>query len=321
MPDDRVNNLINALDDPSSREEAVRTLGTLGDRRAVVPLGRVLLAPDGGGAMAYRVRQMAAEALAKLGDPDGVPFLIDALEDRNGRVRLTTTEALGEIGDARAVPALVDVLADDNAEVRAAAVKALGDIRVEDDTVPAAMVALLADPEDAVRDATASAFTTLGQIATAALMEALKHANSTVRGAAADLLGDLGDEATAETLRDVAFGDSSNWVRSRAQTALKKILPDHYQGPLVRREVNLTPPPDTIELIRRQGPEWPSLQPAKRASSPTDADKFTTGAMTVDEIKRILDQIDIRLANGEITEATYNRLVERWESRLRQLKD
>ena len=48
-------------------------------------------------------RWKAAEALGRLGDPDAVEPLIDALWDDDSRVRLKAAWALGQIGDSRAV--------------------------------------------------------------------------------------------------------------------------------------------------------------------------------------------------------------------------
>ena len=40
---------------------------------------------------------------------------------------------------------------------------------------------------------------------------------------------------------------------------------------------------------------------------------------TVVEIQATLDNLDMRLAAGEISEATYNRLYTKWEARLKEL--
>ncbi len=41
---------------------------------------------------------------------------------------------------------------------------------------------------------------------------------------------------------------------------------------------------------------------------------------TVDEIRALLDSLDMQLATGQISEATYNRLVEKWQKRLEELE-
>ncbi|MBN1883386.1 MAG: HEAT repeat domain-containing protein [Deltaproteobacteria bacterium] len=54
----------------------------------------------------HEVRERAAEALGKLGDPRAVEPLIELLEDENLFVRYFSAVALGEIGDARVIRSL-----------------------------------------------------------------------------------------------------------------------------------------------------------------------------------------------------------------------
>lgn len=42
---------------------------------------------------------------------------------------------------------------------------------------------------------------------------------------------------------------------------------------------------------------------------------------TADEIRAYLDQLDVKLASGEITEGTYDKLYKKWEARLKELGD
>jgi HEAT repeat protein len=53
------------------------------------------------------------DALGKIGDPQALPALLEALKDENGYVRRAAAEALGEIGDPQAVPALLEALKDE----------------------------------------------------------------------------------------------------------------------------------------------------------------------------------------------------------------
>ncbi len=57
--------------------------------------------------------------------------------------------------------------------------------------------------------------------------------------------------------------------------------------------------------------QQPSSQPA--------SDTLKT-PKTVEEIEALLDNLDMQLASGKISEATYNRLVEKWQKRLEELK-
>ncbi len=41
---------------------------------------------------------------------------------------------------------------------------------------------------------------------------------------------------------------------------------------------------------------------------------------TAEEIRAYLDQLDMKLASGEISEKTYEKLYEKWEARLKELE-
>ena len=62
-----------------------------------------------------------------------------------------------------------------------------------------------------------------------------------------------------------------------------------------------------------QGMQQPAQQPAP---APSAAPAVPTTAV---EIQATLDNLDMRLAAGEISEATYNRLYTKWEARLKEL--
>ncbi len=56
------------------------------------------------------------------------------------------------------------------------------------------------------------------------------------------------------------------------------------------------------------------------APPPAPAPSTASAPTTPEEVQAIIDGLDVRLANGEITEETYNRLVARWEEKLRQMR-
>jgi membrane protease subunit (stomatin/prohibitin family) len=58
-------------------------------------------------------------------------------------------------------------------------------------------------------------------------------------------------------------------------------------------------------------------QPAQQAAPPASAAPAVP--QTAEEIQATLDNLDLRLAAGEISEATYNRLYTKWETRLNEL--
>ncbi|MFW5696463.1 MAG: HEAT repeat domain-containing protein [Phototrophicaceae bacterium] len=319
--DARLEMLIARLDDPAEREGAIAALGTFNDARAVDALARLLLAGDGGDAMAYRTRVQAAEALGATGHPAALSPLLIGLDDEHAAVRAAAAEALGRLGDARAVDPLVGALEDARDTVRAAALDALGRLATADADVPVApLIDRLADPEDALRQQARDVIAAQGMAAFDALVEALRDPNSTIRGAAADLLGLLGDERIRTPLKDVLLNDSSRWVRSRAKAALDTLPPAETPFPRVRRgddAPGVAPPRDTINLMRSQQADWSTLLSGRQGTGSTPA--LDPDDLDVAEIRDLLDQLDLRLINGEISEATYNQLVARWEQRLKEL--
>jgi hypothetical protein len=117
--------LTQALNDEDElvRRDAAKTLGEIGDTRAVEPLIQALEDEESG------VRMYAAMALAKIGDAKAVEPLIQALEDEESGVRREAAEALGEIGDERAIEPLIQALEDEHPMVQVAAKEALKKIR------------------------------------------------------------------------------------------------------------------------------------------------------------------------------------------------
>lgn len=70
-------------------------------------------------------RQDVTYVLGEAGDPEAVPVLIDALRDTDPLLRQLAAEALGKIGDEQAAePLRLAALRDDNERVRRAATKA-----------------------------------------------------------------------------------------------------------------------------------------------------------------------------------------------------
>ena len=137
-PVEAVEPLVEALKDKHAdvREMAARTLGDIGDRRAVPGLIDALAAA--GADESYRVRQRVVEALGKLGDPRAVEPLLGVREPGDKTLGLLVITALGRIGDRRAGPALIAALKSARLEGREAAAIALG--RIKD---PAAVEALI----------------------------------------------------------------------------------------------------------------------------------------------------------------------------------
>lgn len=106
----------------SMRGSAARSLGRLGDRRALEPLQGLLADPY------FTVRAEAVEALGDLGDRAAVPALIERLDDEDLNVRHFAARALGKLGDPAAVPALIKQLSNENPRLRMAVAEALAEI-------------------------------------------------------------------------------------------------------------------------------------------------------------------------------------------------
>src|SRR5205809_1688854 len=95
------------------------------------------------------VRAAAARSLGRLGDPRAVPPLIDVLADSGPEVRSAAVEALADLGDPRAIGPIAGLLKDPVADVKR---NALGALSHFDQAVPTApVVALLEDPDADVR--------------------------------------------------------------------------------------------------------------------------------------------------------------------------
>ena len=183
--------LVAALRDNDSgvRQQAAVALGRLGDPRALAPLVAALRDNDSG------VRQQAAAALGWLGDPRAVKPLVAALEDNKYWVRQQAAAALGRLGDPRAVKPLVAALEDNKYWVRQRAAAALVSLGWQ--PVDETQLALLA-----VAQQNWDRAVSLGSVALAPLVAALRDNDSGVRQQAAAALGRLRDPRAVEALRN-----------------------------------------------------------------------------------------------------------------------
>jgi hypothetical protein len=151
----------------------------------------------------FGIRLASASALAATG-ADAVPALTQVLVD--GEVReierstygklYPVVSALNKIGPAAraAVPALVRVLGDANNSVRETAAEALGAIGPDASSAVAALIAVLGDPDWTVRTNAARALGQIGraaQVAVPALQKAQEDTNQFVRKAAGEALANI----------------------------------------------------------------------------------------------------------------------------------
>jgi membrane protease subunit (stomatin/prohibitin family) len=60
-------------------------------------------------------------------------------------------------------------------------------------------------------------------------------------------------------------------------------------------------------------------QVSQQSGAPQAAAAPGSAPQTKEEIEAMIDSLDVKLMNGEITEATYQRLLEKWQARLKEL--
>jgi HEAT repeat protein len=103
------------------RGSAAVALGKMGPAAvSAVPLLRKAMRSEGGGWW------IAADAIGKIGGPDAVPALIEALENKDDDIRLVAIRQLGDLGGASSARALKKAQKDDSRELnRKAATEAL----------------------------------------------------------------------------------------------------------------------------------------------------------------------------------------------------
>ena len=117
---DKVQNLLEAVNDPDKRWESITALGDKGDKRAIEPLRKFTRHAD------PQIRGAAVIALGKIGGSQVVEPLIEVLDKEEGTViRQFALDALGEIGDSKTVPAIKKASMDENASIRKHAQDAL----------------------------------------------------------------------------------------------------------------------------------------------------------------------------------------------------
>ena len=189
------------------REQSAKTLGYIKDPQAVQGLSLACRDRDGA------VKSAAAEAIGKIGDPKGIPPLIKLFKDTSKIVRETAGTALVHIG-APSVTALLETLKDPHFVVRCHGVRALGGMTtdyqigrawVKEPRVVEALVALLKDPDRAVREDATIALGNIGDPAAVdSLLETMK--DGTVKRHAIASLGMIGDPRALPAVLDALKG-------------------------------------------------------------------------------------------------------------------
>ncbi|GJL66923.1 MAG: hypothetical protein NPIRA05_18940 [Nitrospirales bacterium] len=187
---DEIDIQIDLLQDPEwvVRQEAVITLGEMGDERCIEPLARCLRDGD------WQVREAAVEAVAMIGSP-AVDILLRYLRDWDSRKY--AIKALGKINDERVLDPLISMLKND--EFKDDATNALAELGL-----PAVekLVIALNDKDEFVRKQSILA---LGEIKDPAavdpLIENLKNDDWWVRLTSAAALEKIGDPRGRDAIK------------------------------------------------------------------------------------------------------------------------
>lgn len=168
-----------------------------------------------------RLREVAASALAEIGDVQALQPLIAALEDESAEVRDAAAMALGELRDSRAVLPLIAQL--DNAETQQVAAWALATIG-DQRAIPALLAVLESEAADAMRG---MAVRSLGRMSDGenvdTFLSALKDRSHLVVIEACKILGELQEDSASEVLFEVFTAAENPRVSLNAAVALAKI--------------------------------------------------------------------------------------------------
>lgn len=164
------------------------------------------------------LRQTAADALGKIGEPSVEPFLIQTLRDPEPAVRAAAVRSLGRLSPKSqgAGAVLLSLLRDPDLAVRRAAAQALGTIDGPAALAPA-VAAHLTDSDPAVREAAAHALSLMeAREVWEALAAGAADAHPAIRQWAVAALGESGRGRTLAVLADRVRCDRAPEVRAEA---------------------------------------------------------------------------------------------------------
>lgn len=203
--------------DKSQREHVIAALGSLRAQEAIDPISQIL------GDKSLGRRYVAAWALGEIGEPGGIPALLQALNDDDSEVRKYATRALIKLNQS-AVQPLIAYLATAPQQGGAGAIRALGDI-----ADPRALTPLLAQVEGVNRE---EVFLALGKLkdprAEGALLKGLADPDWQVRMKAAMALGPVGSAAAVAPLQRT-LEDDVHVVREWSARSLEVITGQHLK--------------------------------------------------------------------------------------------
>ena len=203
--------------DKVQREHVIAALGSLRASEAIAPISQVL------GDKTLGRRYVAAWALGEIGEPAGIPALLQALNDDDTEVRKYATRALIKLNQS-AVEPLIAYLATAPPQGGAGAIRALGDI-----ADLRALDPLLSQVNGVNRE---EVFLALGKLkdprAEGALLKGLTDPDWKVRMKAAMALGPVGSAAAVAPLQ-ITLEDDVHVVREWSARSLEVITGQHLK--------------------------------------------------------------------------------------------
>ncbi|MCA9456199.1 MAG: HEAT repeat domain-containing protein [Nitrospiraceae bacterium] len=213
---DSVAEHISALDDEDwgVREDAAVALGRLGDPRGVQPLIRTLRDSD------RAVREAATAALKALGEP-AILSLGFCLQDLNPQVQESAACILADIANEQVLDPLLSAALSPNWIVRMSAAKGLS--RIQNSLAIDTLILLLQDKVPAVREEAGRAIQAIGNTSIPKLLEKLKDQNWKIRLRAVEALTLLKPLEAVGHLMILVLEDSDTAVRQDAVRALGQI--------------------------------------------------------------------------------------------------
>ncbi len=267
------------------RANAARSLGKLGDRRAVDELialvereAATLSVDDGRGSLKRKpwspAYNASIEALAELGGPraaEVVAKLLEAATHEDDRKRLV--QALGKIGHADSTSALIGLIKGADPVLTPAAIDALREIRSVEAVEP--LIEALSSDSYRIRDVAAR---TLGKIGDPRAFEPLEALLSDeefkVRKASVWGMRDIEHPRRAEVLMAVAWGADSELakagiaaLRELKESGLEEPLGRYYDSGDAKRRwaimkiLGAFDSPEAVELLKRGlGAEDPTVR-------------------------------------------------------------
>src|SRR5262249_51224592 len=116
-----------------------------------------------------------------------------------------------------------------------------------------------------------------------------------------------------------ALGNLDDYMKFKAARALSDAAnnPGGSAGAGIGLGAGIGPGANMAGMLGQslQQPQQQPQQPPAAAPAPA----ASSGALTRDQVQEAIDSLDLRFSKGEISEDTYNRLMAKWETKLKEM--